>query len=562
MKKLALLTTMIICCTFATWAQPQGLSFTIYPEKSGEFRIFYSTYKAPSGKVLWVHWGEGAQTSHEGISSGSDPQKWIAGTVTYGKPIRIWCDYIDAILIYDRAEAIRCESNNPQLQYIYYFHDNLSPENLEALYMSLYNRNGKTGHGELHLSQTASIETASTNILKSNAFIPEGINWRVCSMKSFTGSSRTHWKLHKNECKKYLIPAITFQTKTTANMTDLQIGIKDTPEWPWIVDKSLIRIDDGTDNYNSLEVLRYPTNHEFEDNAPRLTIKGTGPLGGNVKIYGAMVSHFKTNQISTLNLDNITNLRFLSTRYSNYLQELLGINQQKHLNYLDLSGNKYLLKLNVNACPNLETLRVGGCWWLGELWFTKTKLQFLDFGQCAYLPRNKISTISDATKLNRVFAENLDWDACELDAFYRDLRPSPPPNALISVDNMDHSAPSNDWAGSNKTIATDKGWSVERYDQGWIYLSGNGGGCTTGISQEEAAKFISVFPNPATDVVNITLVPNLNAESLQVIDFTGKTVFTMPVSPSKSEYQINVSNYSKGVYLIRVGSITHKMLVK
>ena len=93
-------------------------------------------------------------------------------------------------------------------------------------------------------------------------------------------------------------------------------------------------------------------------------------------------------------------------------------------------------------------------------------------------------------------------------------------------------------------------------------LTGDGGGCTTGISQEEAAKFISVFPNPATDVVNITLVPNLNAESLQVIDFTGKTVFTMPVSPSKSEYQINVSNYSKGVYLIRVGSITHKMLVK
>ena len=28
MKKLALLTTMIICCTFASWAQ--GLSFTIY----------------------------------------------------------------------------------------------------------------------------------------------------------------------------------------------------------------------------------------------------------------------------------------------------------------------------------------------------------------------------------------------------------------------------------------------------------------------------------------------------------------------------------------------------
>ena len=560
MKKLALLTTMIICCTFATWAQPQGLSFTIYPEKSGEFRIFYSTYKAPSGKVLWVHWGEGDQTTHEGISSGSDPQKMITGTVTYGEPIRIWCDYIDAILIYDRAEAIRCESNNPQLQYIYYFHDNLSPENLEALYMSLYNRNGKTGHGELHLSQTASIETASTNILKSNAFIPEGINWRVCSMKSFTGSSRTHWKLHKNECEKYLIPAITFQTKTTANI-ELRLGIMPDMSRPYLP-YSYVRIDDGTNNHKSEFVYRYNSNTEFW-NSEKLTVKGTGPLGGNVKIYGAMVSHLMTSGISSLNLFGTTNMRHLRIDNSSNLNSLPGLNENKLLEYVRLYKTGFT-SLDLRPLSNLKTLDLYYNYELKYLYYNTSNLKTLYVSGCSKLNIGVLNVLKNSKKLTEISVGSMGWDACTLDEIYRNLYSPAPSGAQIYVEDTCEPNNFNDYEGSNKTIATNKGWKVMlEYNCGAEkQLTGDGGGCTTGISQAEAAKFISVFPNPATDVVNITLVPNLNAESLQVIDFTGKTVFTMPVSPSKSEYQINVSNYSKGVYLIRVGSITHKMLVK
>ena len=566
MKKNLLLTAMLIFGTFAAWAQTNGLSFTIYPEETGIFSFWYSTKNAPSTHVMEVDWGNGEIVVYnEDNPTGSDPNIQIIGSVTKTSPIKLYSNCIEAIIIQSSAEGIRCESNNPELEYIYYFNENLSPENLEALYMSLYDRNDRPW-GELHLSQEGSLEEASYNILKSNAFITLSKNWRICSWKAWIGNvnERTHWYLDENLAKGYLIPAITFQTTSTANMTDLQIGIKDAPEWPWYVYNSLIRIDDGTDNYKSLEVLRYDTNNEFEDNAPDLTIKGTGSTG-EVKIYGALVSHIQTNQIRSLNLDNITNLRYLSTKNSNDLTELLGINQQKYLDYLDLSGNAYLTYLNVNASPELTTLWVGGCWNLNELWFTKTNLEFLDIGQCVSLSRKKISTLSDATKLSRVFAENLDWDACELDAFYYDLRPSPPSPGLISVDDTDYSAPSNDWAGSNKTIATGKGWDVSRWDGNqieWIQLNGDGGGCITGISQEEAAKFISVFPNPASDVVNITLAQNLNAEILQVIDVTGKTIFSVPVSQNELEVQINVSDYAKGLYLIRVGHITHKMLVK
>ena len=566
MKKIVLLTAALVLGTIAAWAQTNALSFTIYPDESGPFVIWYSTKDAPSTNVMEVDWGNGAgvQVYNDKAPTGSDPTIVIQGNVNSTSPIKLYSNCIDALLISSKARGIRCEPNNPYMEFIYYFNDNLSPENLEALYMSLKDR-GDLGWGELHLAQQENIANAGDNILKSNAFITTDKNWRVCSWKEWVGtvSERTHWNLSEELAKTHLIPAITLQTKTTANMTDLKVGISDAPEWPWYVYKSFIRIDDGTTNFESLEVVRYATNTEFENNAPELSIKGTGSTGV-VKIYGAMVSHFKTNQIRSLNLNDIKNLRYLSTENSNDLTELLGINQQKHLNYLDLSGNAYLLKLNVNASPGLKTLRVGGCWNLNELWFTKTSLEFLDIGQCVNLPRKKISTVSDAIYLSRVFAENLDWDACELDAFYYDLRPSPSSPGLISVDDQDHSAPSNDYNGSNKTIATDKGWNVSRWngDGVWIPLNGDGGGCITGISQADAAKFINVFPNPASDVVNITFGQNINAEILQVIDITGKTIFSVPVSPTEFEVQINVSDYAKGIYLIRYGHITHKMLVK
>ncbi len=566
MKKIFLLTALLILGTFATWAQTNALSFTIYPEESGTFIIWYSTKDAPSTNVVEVDWGDGNVIVYNDKSStGSDPTIAIQGTVNRTIPINIYSNCIEALLISTKVRAIDFWLNNPHLEYFYYFKDNLSSANLEALYMSLPDRNG-IGWGELHLSQEENVADAGDNILKSNAFITQKNNWRVCSFAAWSGElyERMHWSLTDALATTHLIPAITFQTKTTANMTDLQIGIMDTPEWPWYVIESFIRVDDGTDNYKSLEVISYDTDRNFEENAPELTIKGTGTTGV-VKIYGALVSHFKTNQIRSLNLNNIKNLRYLSTQNSSDLTELLGINQQKHLNFLDLRGNNNLLYLNVNACDELKTLWVGGCRSLSELWFTKTNLELLDIGQCVSLPRKKTSTLSDATKLSQVFAENLDWDACELDAFYDDLRPSPPSPGLISVDDSGYSTPSNDWAGSNKTIATGNGWDVSRWDDiqsEYIQLNGDGGGCITGISQEEAAKFIFVFPNPATDVVNITLVPNLNAESLQVIDVTGITVFSIPVSPSESEYQINISNYAKGIYLIRLGNVTQKLLVK
>ena len=564
MKKTLLLTAVLILGTIATMAQTNALSFTIYPDESGSFNIFYSTKNAPSTNVMEVNWGDGnIVVYNNNIPTGSNPNFQIMGTVSRSTPIKLYSNCIDAIWIQSKSRGIRCEANNPSCQFIYYFYDNLSPASLEALYMSL-NDGSFFGYGELHLSDNAlTVGDAGDNILNSNAFIATTKSWRVCSWKAWSGTvtERMHWSLSETLATTYLKPAIKFKTSTTANMTDLQIGIMDSFEWPWVVYKSMIRIDDGTTNNNSLEVLRYTTEDELVNNAPKLTIKGTGTTG-EVKIYGAMVSHFKTDQISFLDLTRLTNLRYLRINNCDNFEYLFEITKQTKLEYLNLNNNAKLSSVNVSLSPTLKTLLVAGCSSLKDLYFSRGSLEFLDFSRCVNIPRNKLSTLSDATKLSRIYADNLGWDACDLNALYNDLRLSPPSPGIISVNDASNSTPSNDWEGSNKTIATAKGWNVSRWAGAWVTLTGNGGGCTTGISQTEAAKFITVFPNPATDIVNITLVPNLKAEIMEVIDITGKTVFSVPVSAGELEYQINVSGYAKGMYLIRVGNITHKLLVK
>lgn len=565
MKKIYLFTVTLLLSTFASWAAVD-LSFTIWPEKSGTFTIFYSTYKAPSGMVVTVDWGSQEFTSGEKAETGSDPTGKIVGTATAGKPIKIYSNYLDAIYIDSHASAIKCESNNPHLQYIYYFKSNLSSEKLEALYSSLKDRNGKDW-GELHISMSSNMEAIGNDILKSNAFITLGKKWYVCSRKAWTGnfSARTTWYFDENTAKAHLIPAITIKSPTTANITDLKIGVMPGSDITWIPPAPEIRIDDGTSNYKSVKIPLAFSFSEFESNAPKLNLKGTGE-SGLIKIYGAMVSHIKTSQINRLNLTNTTNLRYIAVNYCPNLTDIPGLSKQTLLEHLDLTRNTSFTSVDVRQSTKLKTLLVSNCWKLNQLYFNGTSLEYLSFSQCDKLKLAGLSTLKNASKLTMIVAENVGWDACAMDELYRDLRSPAPSGAEIYVEDADLGGDfSNDWEGSNKTIATAKGWSVMREYNGGAEqkLTGNGGGCIpVGISEVEADKFITVYPNPVSDVVNINIGQNMNAESLQVIDITGKTIFTAPLAPYEFEYQINVSDYTKGIYLIRIGNITRKLIVK
>ena len=92
MKKIVILLAVLLISTFASWAT--GLSFTIYPDYTGNFRIFYSTYNAPAEFAVTVDWGNEEYHNFPKAETGSDPTKMIQGSVTKGKPIKIYSDHL------------------------------------------------------------------------------------------------------------------------------------------------------------------------------------------------------------------------------------------------------------------------------------------------------------------------------------------------------------------------------------------------------------------------------------------------------------------------------------
>ena len=60
---------------------------------------------------------------------------------------------------------------------------------------------------------------------------------------------------------------------------------------------------------------------------------------------------------------------------------------------------------------------------------------------------------------------------------------------------------------------------------------------------------VKVFPNPAKDVINFAIEGNL-AKSISVMDITGKLIEN--VGTSFGESQINLNNYSSGIYLYQI----------
>lgn len=75
----------------------------------------------------------------------------------------------------------------------------------------------------------------------------------------------------------------------------------------------------------------------------------------------------------------------------------------------------------------------------------------------------------------------------------------------------------------------------------------------------------TLYPNPANESVTVGfVVQNDQTTPLKVVDITGKTIFeNMYKTPTgKNEIILDVSNFSKGIYLVKLGDKTKKLIVK
>lgn len=82
------------------------------------------------------------------------------------------------------------------------------------------------------------------------------------------------------------------------------------------------------------------------------------------------------------------------------------------------------------------------------------------------------------------------------------------------------------------------------------------------VDKVVADNNFSVYPNPATSIVNIKSSVNTSIQTVSITDLNGRTVKTNTVSGN--EAQINISDLASGVYMMNInsdqGSVTKKIV--
>jgi hypothetical protein len=80
--------------------------------------------------------------------------------------------------------------------------------------------------------------------------------------------------------------------------------------------------------------------------------------------------------------------------------------------------------------------------------------------------------------------------------------------------------------------------------------------CGIGFDENQAASGISVYPNPATDIVNVSInLSQISDVVVDIVDVTGKVVSTMAVNQlaaGEQKIPVAVENLSRGTYMAEI----------
>jgi len=85
-------------------------------------------------------------------------------------------------------------------------------------------------------------------------------------------------------------------------------------------------------------------------------------------------------------------------------------------------------------------------------------------------------------------------------------------------------------------------------------------GCAS-IQDEEQLGFV-VYPNPASQFVEVKVDEGLEILSIELFTIEGKLLQTSNTLPTNNTYKMDLSNVATGTYLIKVNTVRHKMVKK
>lgn len=93
----------------------------------------------------------------------------------------------------------------------------------------------------------------------------------------------------------------------------------------------------------------------------------------------------------------------------------------------------------------------------------------------------------------------------------------------------------------------------------------NGVNCTSSIDENDAANNIVIYPNPTTDMINVSLQYSMEILSYKLVNLLGQTMTENNNNSISNQFSIDVANLPKGQYFLMVKTknnvVTKKVVI-
>lgn len=188
------------------------------------------------------------------------------------------------------------------------------------------------------------------------------------------------------------------------------------------------------------------------------------------------------------------------------------------------------------------------------------KLENENLNLSAYGTDNNLLTLSAIPFVTEETRIKLNVEATEVGTYKFDFTNMDQFDAGISVSLLDKYTNKTTDVRANTKYTFEMGAGVNQWGKNRFEIILNGK-ATTGVNENTTnvtAAQLSVYPNPATDVLNISLSNGTSIETVNIYNVSGKLVNTAKVIAN----QINISDLSNGVYFIEVLTENGKLTTK
>jgi hypothetical protein len=110
-----------------------------------------------------------------------------------------------------------------------------------------------------------------------------------------------------------------------------------------------------------------------------------------------------------------------------------------------------------------------------------------------------------------------------------------------------------EWATISETFTAFHAWQTT---SGLDYSQWQCGQTTTGIVENERNDNYKIYPNPFTNILTMEFADN-QKHQIEIVDFLGRIIYNDKI---QSQFSIDLSKFSKGIYLIKVEGKSQKII--